>query len=113
MVKYDLKFRPLIPSIRLQPVMQTYNNFNELAAGQQPLTTDMSVFNAASPMSPKTLDKAIKDLNMVLQTLVNVGSSLPTDAAEIAKIKEAYDILNLKVLTPLEEGNLDNQGDTF
>jgi hypothetical protein len=44
-VNYGLKF----PPTNLQTIMQTYDSFNALAAGQgQPLVSGMSVFNSAA-----------------------------------------------------------------
>ena len=39
--------------------MQTFNSFNELAVGQQPLHSDMSVFNAATHRQLQSLEKAL------------------------------------------------------
>ena len=48
--------------------MQTFNSFNELAAGQgQPLVSGMSVFNAASSEDVGKLQSIIDNLQIQLQ----------------------------------------------
>ena len=47
--------------------MQTFNSFNELAAGQTTLHSDMSVFNAASPEQMKSLASVIADARMSIR----------------------------------------------
>ena len=56
----EVKLSHYTPLTPLQPIMQTYDSFNALAAGQgQPLVSGMSVFNAATPRQLQSLEKAI------------------------------------------------------
>ena len=41
--------------------MQTFNSFNELAAGQTPLQSDMSVFNVSDEEYKKLADQAFNE----------------------------------------------------
>ena len=92
--------------------MQTFNSFNELAAGQEPLATDMSVFNALDPNMVKyfdnrqeKLDKAIAKTVAALQAVASIGPSVASAGySNLAEsLGEVHQILNTQILAALEE----------
>ena len=87
--------------------MQTYNNFNELAAGQgQPLVSDMSTFNVLEDVKQTDLDafrNAVKNLG---RSMKPVFSSLFDHAASDETAKKIYGLMNEIELTFDEINNL-------